>query len=160
MLWIFLLFLLQNVFYFIAPRQAPSLLLIGVIFYALSEGPFFGLMLGLYAGFFVELFWIGRMGYPIVIFGLLGLLAGYASSKIFRESLFTQILLPTVGYYLMTLLSLVVYQRVLQEEGTFLSLLQNAFLWPNLIWTALLSPFIFSFLKKFSFIKQVKSASW
>ncbi len=160
-IWIFFLFLIQNTLDTVFACPLPPLLLIGVIFYALTEGPFFGFVIGCAAGFFLDLFGIGRIGTEMVIFGTLGALSGLAAAKIFRESLLTQILLPTLSHFIATFCNLLIFKMMLHEEWALFDLFKEALLNPQLLLTAALSPFIFRFLKRVSFIHaHQRSTSW
>ena len=160
-IWIFFLFLIQNTLDTVFACPLPPLLLIGVIFYALTEGPFFGFVIGCAAGFFLDLFGIGRIGTEMVFFGTLGALSGLAAAKIFRESLLTQILLPTLSHFIATFCNLLIFKMMLHEEWALFDLFKEALLNPQLLLTAALSPFIFRFLKRVSFIHaHQRSTSW
>ncbi|MBI3252090.1 MAG: hypothetical protein HYZ52_02065 [Candidatus Omnitrophica bacterium] len=140
---IFFLFLIQNAAGFIFFGQDLPLVLLGVLFYALSRGPVFGLALGGAAGGLLEVFGVGRIGYESAIFGGIGFLAGLAAQKVFRDSLWTQILLPVIALYLVTFFNL-------GNHAFGLSLVREAFLPRDLLITAILSPFVFQILKRFS----------
>ena len=153
-LWIFVFFLLQNSLQFMFAGQSPPLLLIGVLFYGLSEGPLFGLIIGLVAGFFVDIFGVGKLGMPIILFGSLGVLSGYAKSKIFHDGLLTRILFPTVGTYLFSCSNFVITRFFFEEESSPPGVFLEAVSIPALILTAVISPFIFSFLHRFTYGKR------
>lgn len=153
-LWIFIFFLLQNGLQFVFPDRAPLLLLIGVVFYGLSEGPVFGFCLGLYAGFFMDIFGVGKLGLQITFFGLLGLLSGCAKSKVFSESLPTAILFPAIAYYLLLCLNFIT-TRIFFEGGAEAPVVfREALSIQALILMAVLSPFIFSFLHRYTLGKR------
>lgn len=159
-IWIFLLFLIQNGFDFMLAHSLPPLLVIGIIFYALVEGPLFGLVIGAYAGFFLDLFGIGKIGNEMILFSVLGVLSGLASSKLFRESLLTQLLLPTLGNYFASLMNLVLFKIKIQEAWFDAALLGEAFMPWHLLLTAALSPILFSVLKNVSFVKAERRRAW
>ncbi len=133
--WVFVLFLLQNVLNGLFPGKTPPLLAVGVVFFALTEGPSFGLAIGCFAGLFLELFTVGRFGTEIAAMGSLGALCGFASTKLFRDSLLTQLLLPSSA---LALLSFVRMSITGQPASTV----------SDLIWAAASAPFLFAFLKK------------
>ena len=133
--WVFALFLLQNSLNSLFPGKTPPLLAIGVVFFALTEGPSFGLAIGCFAGVFLELFAVGKLGTEIAAMGSLGALCGFASTKLFRDSLLTQLLLPVSA---LALLSFVRASITGQAAATV----------SDLIWAAAVSPFLFAFLKK------------
>ncbi len=153
-LWIFIFFLLQNGLQFVLPDRAPLLLLIGVVFYGLSEGPLFGLLLGLYAGFFMDIFGVGKLGLQMAFFGSLGLLSGYAKSKVFSESLLTAILFPALAYYLLLCLNFITTRIFFEGGAEAPAVFREALSIQALILMAILSPFIFSFLHRFTFGKR------
>ncbi len=154
----FLLFLLQNSLNIVFPQNTPSFVLIGVIFYALTEGPLFGFVIGCFAGIFLEMFGVGRVGYEMLILGVVGAASGFIASKVFRDSLLTQLALPALSAYFMVYLNLVIVKAALHEPlGP--GLLVEAFLFPNLFWTVVLSPLIFSLLKGLMF-RRKKRLRW
>ncbi len=134
-LWVFALFLLQNALNGMFPGKTPPLLAVGVVFFALTEGPSFGLAIGCFAGVFLELFAVGKLGTEIATMGSLGALCGFASTKLFRDSLLTQLLLPASA---LALLSFARASITGQAASTV----------PDLVWAAAVSPFLFAFLKK------------
>lgn len=158
--WIFALFLFQNALIFIWPGWVPQLLVAGVIFYALTEGQFFGLVIGCFAGFILDLMGVGALGTEMAVFGLLGLLCGSVSSKVFRDSPLVQSLLPAAGYYLVNITNLLIFRLHNGEAVVPLQLLVEALDWPQLIFMAAVSPFIFSFLKQVSFLKKQGTRRW
>ena len=139
---------------------APPLILISVLFYALLEGPLFGFLLGLYAGFFVDLFGVEKLGIEMGMYGCFGLLSGYAKSKVFHESLLTQILFPAVGCYLFSYLDLVAQGILSQQESFGFALFHEAFSFPTIVSTMILSPVIFWLLYRLSLTKKNLRAPW
>lgn len=133
--WVFALFLLQNALNGLFPGKTPPLLAVGVVFFALTEGPSFGLALGCFGGMFLELFAVGRLGSEIAAMGSLGLLSGFASTKLFRDSLLTQLLLPASALAAVSFARAAVTGRPASTP------------W-DLAWAAAVSPFLFAFLKK------------
>lgn len=132
--WIFFLFLVQNGAQTLFQRNAPPFVWIGVVFYALSEGPPFGFFIGCYAGFLLEIFAVGKMGTQIMTLGAVGAVSGIASSKIFGDSLATQLLLPAAAYCL----SLAVHPQAWREAVTL----------PQIGFTLFFSPLVFWFLRQ------------
>lgn len=159
-IWIFALFLFQNTLIFIWPGWVPPLLVTGVIFYALTEGPLFGLILGCFAGFFLDLMGVGPLGAEMAVFGILGFVCGSASSKVFRDSAIVQALLPAAGYYLVNSLNLLLFHLKNGDSIAPLTLFGSALDWPQIIFIAGSSPFIFSFLKQVSFLKKQGTRRW
>ena len=159
-LWIFILFLIQNGLQFVTFGKWPLLILIGVIFYALLEGPLFGLVIGGFAGFLMDLSGTGRFGLEMMIFGSLGVLAGLTASKIFRESLMTQLLLPALGNYFVSFINLAILLVLSREDKSVFWLMQEAFLLRDLFFIALASPVVFWILKKVSLIQRERSSIW
>jgi len=147
--WTFFLFLLQNAVTYVFPDKTPPFLLMGVIYYALQEGPLFGMALGAFAGVFLEVFTAGALGYQMVIFASCGGLSGFIASKIFRESILVQVFLPSVMLYFLTLFNLLIFKAQTGGiEGFFA--LSGAFRPWELLAAALVSPIAFSFLRKVS----------
>ncbi|MGH7198911.1 MAG: rod shape-determining protein MreD [Candidatus Omnitrophota bacterium] len=159
-LWIFLLFLAQNASHVLFSGEFVPLLLIAVVYYALLEGASFGFLSGCFAGFLLDLFGIGRIGTQMAIFGCLGAFSGLVASKIFRDSFFTQVFLPALGSYFTALSNLVIFRMSAGQETLGWGLFWDAAAWPHLILTAVLSPFIFRFLKKVSLVRAERSSIW
>jgi cell shape-determining protein MreD len=147
---LFALFLAQNAAQYVFPESTPPLVLIGLLFFALSGGPLYGLALGLFAGIFFEIFGIGKMGLQMAVFGVLGASAGALSSKIFRESLFGEILLPAAANYFAAVANCLILKTLLEADPDLWSALGEAFSWRQLILTLLFSPLIFSALRRVS----------
>lgn len=159
-LWIFALFLFQNTLIFIWPGWVPPLLVTGVIFYALTEGKFFGLVIGCFAGFFLDLMGVGALGAEMAVFGVLGFICGSISSKVFRDSAIVQALLPAAGYTLVSVLNLLLFHLKNGDTVAPLTLFLSALDWPQIILIAGSSPLVFLFLKKFSFLKKQGTRRW
>ena len=152
---LFFLFLVQNFFSFILPIRVPAFLLVGVIFYALFEGPWFGFFLGLLSGLLLELFGIGKMGCLILSFGFVGSLSGFLASKIFRDSWLTQILSPIFFAYVLNILNLLMDRIYFGEGPVGLAILKDAFSFFDFLFLAVLSPVLFFVLKRISYKKLV-----
>ena len=147
--WVFALFLLQNGLFYLFPAKVPAFVLAGVLFYSLSEEPPFGVVIGAWGGFLMDLFGLGRPGFFTAAFAGAGFLSGALSSKIFQDSFLTQIVLPPVSFYGVMLARL--WQLKAQTgEPAGLGLFAEAFLpWP-LCMTALCSPWLFGRLRALS----------
>ena len=158
--WIFLFFLAQNAAHLVFPGVSVPLVLAAVVFYALLEGVSFGFLAGCFAGFFLDLLGIGRIGQEMAVFGCLGVFSGLVASKIFRESLFTQIVLPAFGSYFVTFSNLAILRLASGEGSVGWGIFWDALVWPQLLLTAALAPFIFRFLKKVSIIRGERSSIW
>lgn len=144
-----MLFLVQNSLNYLFYLKAPALVLIGLLFYALSEGPLFGALLGLWAGFLMDLFGAGRPGFWMGAFAATGYFSGVISSKVFQDGLLTQIALPVGALYCVTFAEAWVL-RSQSGEGAGFGLAVAAFLpWPLLV-TALCSPWLFSYLRRWT----------
>ncbi|GEM_PF-1096770 len=160
-LWLFVLFLAQNALHYVFLRNTPPLLLVGVVFYGLSGGPVAGLAAGCFAGVFLELFSAGRIGWQMITLGLVGIAAGSLSTKLFREGLLTQILLPPLCNYLASILSLLVFQSSLRGgEALGWGIFFEAFSWPQAFLAAMTGPIIFPFLKRVSDVRPARAAVW
>ena len=158
--WIFALFLVQNSLHFLFSERVPWILLSGVLFYAMAEGPAFGMLIGSYAGFFPDLFGTERIGISMAIFGVLGLLSGFSGAKLFNESPVTQVLLPSLAYYLAAWLNLFIQRVVLQDEAFSFGLFRDAFLPLPLVLTAVSSPLVFFYLKKLTPVNRRRRSAW
>ena len=147
--WVFVLFLLQNTLNYFFPGKCPSFLLVAVIFYSLREGAVFGLLLGAAAGFLLELFGQGGFGFWMLNLAAVGALSGYVSSKIFQDSLLTEIFLPGIAFYFSTLAEIIFLQL---RAGSFSGweAIGRAFLFWPLLGTLLFSPVIFAWLQNVS----------
>lgn len=149
--WVVFIFLSQNILRFLIPEAAASALLITtVIFYALAEGPGFGFLIGIFAGIFFEIFSIGKLGFSIPLLGFIGWVSGLSAKTVFRDSLFSEILLPLAGVYLSSLSILISVQWAAGEPVNFWVFFE-AFSWAQFLWAAFLSPLLFIFLRKISF---------
>lgn len=144
--WVFALFLLQNGLLYLFPAKVPALVLTGVLFYSLTEGTPFGVVIGAWGGFLMDLFSLGRPGFFTASFAGAGFFGGLLSSKIFRDSFLAQIVLPFAGLYGVNFVQL---WRLQAQAGEPVGpgLLGEAFLpWP-LFLTALCSPWLFGKLR-------------
>lgn len=158
--WILLFFFAQNAAQVLFSAEFVPLVLAAVVYYAMLEGASFGFLAGCFAGFFMDLFGIDRIGSQMVIFGCLGAFSGIVASKIFRDSLLTQLFLPAMGTYFVALSNLALVRASDAEGPGGWALLWHAFNGPHLILTAVLSPFVFRFLKKVSIVKKERSSIW
>lgn len=152
--WIFAFFLAQNALHLMFSVDLVPLVLVAVVYYALLEGASFGCLAGLFAGALFELFGTGRIGPQIAILGFLGAGSGIIASKIFRDSLPTQLLLPPLGGYFVALANL----SLAGEGPRGWALLAGAFSWTQLLLTAAVSPFLFRFLKRVSVVRAERSS--
>ena len=143
--WVSVVFLVQNALNFAFPQRTPALLLCAVLFYAFSEGPVFGMLLGAYAGLLLEIFGTGRFGYEILVFAATGFLFGRGTKTFFRESFFLSFLVPVLAFYFMTVLRLLIF-HLSSGEG-FPSADELWFPWETLTVFAV-CPVVFFFLKK------------
>ena len=154
--WVFILFLFQNFLNYLFPGKCPPLLLMAVIFYSLREGSLFGMGLGASAGFLLELFGQGGLGFWMVNLAAIGALSGYVSAKIFQDSLLTEIFFPGIAFYFSTLAEII----FLQSRSGALSgweVMGRAFLCRPLLVTLALSPILFGWLQKFSYTRRQRS---
>ena len=154
--WVCLFFFAQNGLYFFYPCDVAPLLVGAVVFYALSEGPFFGFILGIFAGALLELFGVGKIGLEPLFFAGAGFLSGMASSRIFHESFIARTVLPVLVTYGLCLFNLSLSRATSGEAPWNPALFRDAFLFYDLASTALLSPFVFYILSKFSFSGRKK----
>ena len=138
--WVFVLFLSENFLRPFFPDGVPFALLLGVIFYSLSEGPDFGFVIGLFGGFLTDTLLAGPIGPASLAFSLAGFSCGLFSAKVFRESILTQLFLPFAASLALSLVS-----------GFTARSLRDVFL------TTALSPLLFLFLKKVSFVRPERT---
>ena len=146
--WVLILFLVQELFGFVFPYWTPPLMLIGVIFYALTEGPVFGAVIGCFAGFLLDILGVGKLGGSMAILSSVGALTGFSASKIFYDGFLAQLLLPVLGNYFLCFFSLLFYQNLPNAEAPSFGLFRESLILSQPLLTALVSPAAFSFLKK------------
>ena len=158
--WLFVLFLIQNSVHTVFLQNTPPFLLIGVIFYALSEGAAYGVLVGCFAGLFLEIFGVGKIGYQMAVLGITGGLVGFLSSQIFRESFLTQFLLPSLANYFVTLLNLLITKSVLSEDIWSAGIFQEAFSFSSFFLTSIFTPIVFYFLKSFPEAGRSRLSVW
>lgn len=154
---LFLTFLLQNVLKSLFIDRAPFILLLTVIFYSLAEGRNFGFAAGLFAGFLLDLQGTLPLGSNMLSLGLVGWFCGFFSSKIFRESVLTQIFLPFFILIFLAFIQAFQFSLYSKENFSFLGfwrLVGSPFAW---VLTLAISPFFFSFLKKTSFVRKERT---
>ena len=123
-------------------------MLIGVMFYALTEGPVFGAVIGCFAGFLLDVLEVGKLGGSMALFSALGALTGFSASKIFYDGFLTQLLLPVIGNYFLCFFSLLFYGNLSDAGAPSFGLFRESLTLSQPLLTALVSPAAFSFLKK------------
>lgn len=158
--WILALFLLQNSLQFLLSDSVPWIVLSGVLFYGMQEGPIFGCLVGGYAGFFPDLFGTGPLGVSMAVFGGLGYLAGVVGSKLFSESVVTQVMLSTAAYIVAVCLHLLIHGVFLQGQIFSFVLFREAFRPVPIALMAAASPIIFAYLKKGSSSGRRRRRAW
>ncbi len=147
-LWVFLFFLTQNIIQLAFGVSGPWLLLIVVLYYALGEGPIFGMMLGGFAGFLLDLLGVGQMGFWITVLAFSGLVSGFFSSNLFRESPITQVFLPIFFVYLISFVERVFLSVRFHPWSLWYAWIPGPHFWREALIVMLASPVIFYFLKK------------
>lgn len=153
--WVLLIFLFENFLRSFLSGLTPFILMLSIIFYALAEGPMFGFVIGLFGGFLVDALLPGSLGPATLAFSLTGLFCGLFSSKIFRESVLTQLFLPLFSsVFLLIFLHLFQHLQTNYEDFGFFS--AGIYFW-NVLITVILSPFFLSFLKKVSFVRKERT---
>lgn len=157
--WVFSLMLFQNALHFIFPAEIFPFLLIAVIFYAMSEGPGFGFAIGCFAGLFLDILAVGKIGPQTLAFGVAGLAAGGAASTLFRDSLWTQFLFPAVVSGAWILFSRLYYQSIYSVPSES-AVWPSGAEWRSLVMTLMLAPFLFRFLKHASFERRERGLRW
>ena len=151
---------MQSAIQGIFPSFHLPLLLIGVIFYALIEGPVFGAVIGCFAGFLMDMLCVGKMGSSMTLFSLTGMLTGFSAAKIFYDSILTQILLPVLANILVCGVNLFVSKSLPQGEGVDLGLMKQAFFVAQPWFVAPASLLVFSFLKNRALNGRERRAAW
>lgn len=146
--WVFLFFLIQNVIQIAFGSQGVWLVLVVVLYYALGEGPLFGMTLGGFAGFLMDILGVNPMGFWIAVFALSGLVSGFFSSNLFRESLITQILLPVFFVYLISLTERIFLSVRFHQWSLWDAWIPGAYFLKEAVMVAVASPIVFYFLKK------------
>ena len=146
--WVFVFFLIQNSLNYLFYSKAPFLILIVVLFYSLSEGAALGAFIGLWAGFLLDLFGTGRMGFWMTALAAAGYFSGSISKKVFPDSLFTKAGLSFVIFYVLNFAELLTVRYQSSEGMGFPHVFMEAFLFWPLVTTALCSPWVFQVLKR------------
>ena len=147
---IFFLFLLQNSVGLIFPQKTPVLLLCGVLFYAFSEGPWFGALLGAYAGLLLEVFTTGRLGSEMMVLAATGFIFGRGTRIFFGESLFMRFLMPLLAFYFSVFFRFLLFYAF-SGEGQAFGIFRNHLLLWDTLGLLVACPVVFSFLKKVSY---------
>ena len=158
--WLLFLFLVQGAIQSIFPRVVSPFLLIGVIYYALTEGPVFGAVSGCFAGFLLDILGLGKLGGSMTLFSLVGILAGFSSTKIFYDSVFTQMVLPVLSHFVICLAHLFFIKQLPQGETADVGMIKEAFFLSQPWWTIPASFGVFSLLKKVSAARHSHPISW
>lgn len=156
--WIFVFFIAENFFREFLWHFYLPFTLVAVIFYALTEGPGFGIVCGIFAGCLFEFYGTGRIGFEIILGALCGGGCGFFASRVFRENILTQILLPVFAVLVVSFLRTLVpsiLEKTPWDASVYLSVLKLSG-FPAVF---LLSPAVFFFLKKFSSRRSYASTS-
>jgi len=119
--WVLFLFFLEN-FFVPFSAGAPPFLLIAVIFYALTEGRASGASSARSRDCFWNLTQRGRWDLRSSSLAACGAAVGFFASRIFRESLLTQMLLPVGAVCLVSFLRSLFFLFSSGEELRLLSL--------------------------------------
>ena len=146
-LYLALIFFVENAVSKAFPTGG-ALVISVLAFYALSEGPVFGVILGAYTGIFFELWGFGPFGYQIAGLAVLGAFCGSVSLQFFGDSPFTAVLLPVICLYLEACFNASLVNFAFQE-GVW-SALGRAFRPHDLLFAGIVSPFLFIVLDKIS----------
>lgn len=143
---IFVLFFLEISVQNILLDQAPALVIIGIVFFALTDGPVAGFALGAWAGFLFDLLGTGKLGYEMALFAAIGAGCGYLSNVLFRDGFWTQMLLPAGLNIIVQLFNLIWFRR-LSGRPINLFVLKEAWDISSLFLTVFASPVVFFLLK-------------
>ncbi len=147
--WVLVLFMAQNAVGSFFPQKTPILLICGVLFFAFSEGPLFGALLGLYAGLLLEVFGVGRMGSEMVVFAATGFIFGRGTKTFFRESFFITFLMPLLAFYFFVFFRFLIFYFS-QGDGRDFGIYRESLLPWDILSMLAACPVIFFFLKKVS----------
>ena len=111
------------------------------------------MVLGVAAGFLLDLFGQGGFGFWMLNLAGVGVLSGYASSKVFQDSLLTEIFLPALAFYFSSLAEIIFLQL---RSGTFSGgeALGRAFLFWPFLGSLVFSPVIFAWLERFYSVRS------
>lgn len=141
--------------------HTPPLVLISLVYFSLLRGPFFAFFLGIYLGLLTDVFSSQLFGLSAIIYAFEGVVFGLLSSKLFRDSLLTQILSTCAGQYATVFATLLCLQGQMDvASGREVNIFLRAFLMSNLWITAATAPILFRFLEK-RFVSETKRArSW
>ena len=132
---VFVLFVFQNFLSLLFPSVPFPFMICAVVFYALSEGAGFGLVVGLWSGMLLETFVTGKFGLQMGLWGTVGFSVGVLSSNIFPDSIPAQLFLPLLAQIFVT--------------GANLTLRGRPFAGPaELFMTVLLAPILFRVLSR------------
>ena len=144
---LFVLFLIQNALVYVFPSKAPALVLIGVLFFALTEGRSFGAFAGMWGGLLMDLYGLGRPGFTMAAYALVGFSSGFVSSKIFQDSWLAEIVLPFASLYAVMLAELALMRSQIGDPAGPAALAESFRPWP-LFTTVLAAPWLFSRLRR------------
>ncbi|MGD8400408.1 MAG: rod shape-determining protein MreD [Bacillota bacterium] len=122
----------------------PDLVLVIVITYALLKGPYVGINIGLFAGFFMDLVSGGIIGGGVLTKILAGLSAGMLEKTIFKDNL----LVPTLAVFSGTILFETLNLIIRLSFGANLHFWEILFrvVFPMAFYNAILAPVIYQLL--------------
>ena len=129
-------------------RIRPDLLLVAVIFYAISEGALFGFFVGILCGFLIDVLSGTLFGLSIFTLGITGLVIGSYKNKLDRDTVAIQVVLT----FIVAVLWQAFYHFVLNlflKTSSLGNYLFNLIL-PYAIYTAAFSPVVFFILSRLS----------
>jgi rod shape-determining protein MreD len=87
-------------------RAVPlQLLLIATVYYALQRDWFGGMLVGIAAGFLLDIFSDGQLGVFALSYGVVGMMIGMTQSMIFKEDLLPRLLLVFAATLLLQVLN-------------------------------------------------------
>ena len=113
------------VHYFAMKGILPDTLMVFVIFFGLFSGIRLGTEAGLVCGFIKDVLGVGVFGLNILVFGLIGLICGALTDKVYKENIITQFS--------------IVFMASLIVSGLHLG---------HALYTALVAPLIFLLMQK------------
>ncbi len=137
----------------------PNLMLIVIIFVGLHSDLARSLEAAFLGGLLRGIAGVGSVGMAVVIFGITALFANYCRNKVFKENFLTQIILTL--FVTAAVNGLILFTKVIIKEIELIEInLRRLFVFTVLslsLYTALLAPPVFLFLKKVLKARELRS---
>lgn len=124
----------------------PNILLICVLFFSLKFGKTYGLLVGIFCGFFLDLFTRdGRLIYTFLL-ALFGVILSTQTKRIYYQNKILQIILGFFSY-ICIYVGYGLISGLIMDGSIFYTHLKNQIL-PSGLYTSILTPIIFFLLNK------------